>query len=262
MVKHVNLLIPELSPRFDPFALKNVLLAAGGLTLVLSLMSANALWQRQTDAARQKAAEKTLAELQAAVSETGKALAERRPSKVLEDEILRTQNNLQSRAAAIRALASNTGLNSASSNRYSSILAALGRQTMEGVWLTGMDVVGEDIEIRGKMRDHALLPTYLQKLNAEPTFQQFRFSALAMKGVAPSPASAAAAGSTTPASTEAPFVEFALRTSQHSLRPEESKEAKSPIPAAIPDTQQLPPGLIGLLSDIELVSRSHPKDAR
>lgn len=250
MVKHVNLLIPELLPKFDPFALKHVLLASLALFILLTGLSANAIWQKNHEMQQQAIAEATLTELQTRISESGRTLAERRPSPALENEIAQFRHNLHARAAALRTLAQNTALTENTGHPYSEILNALGRQTMEGVWLTGIDAQGEDIEIQGRMRDHALLPIYLQKLNTEPAFQRFRFSALAMKGVKPS--EPAPTGTPAAATVDAPFVEFSLRTMVHAMRPEGGKDGKElpPIASTMP-LRQLPASLQGLLSEIE-----------
>lgn len=250
MIKHINLIIPELLPKFDPFTLKNVVIAASCLVLTLGGMSAYALWQKNQAAGRLASIEKSLLQLQQTIAESGKALSERRPSPTLAAETDQIRGNLHARAAAIRTLALHTAPTDQRSHLYSTVLGALGRQAMEGVWLTAIEVAGNDIEISGRMRDHSLLPMYLQKLNAEPTFQNFRFSALTMKGV--KPASTLSNGNGQANAAEAPFIEFSLRTREHPLHTQKPGDARVNAQVSVDRKQgQLPSSLLNLLAEIE-----------
>jgi hypothetical protein len=78
--------------------------------------------------------------------------------------------------------------------------------------LVGFGFSGKEIEIRGRLLDPALLPTYINRLNDEPAFAGRRFSALDMKGV--DPADDKHDDPSVAAKTKAParYTEFALRT--------------------------------------------------
>lgn len=259
MAKHINLLIPELAPRFDPLALNHVLIAAVSGTLLICGLSAHSAWQLQQSTSQQHKAEKHLAELQEALAETGQALVQRSPSAVLERQVATIRQELKTRAQALRAVGLSTVSASSENLSYSAILDALARQTMDGLWLTGIDIIGKDIEIRGRMRDHTLLPLYLQKLNAEAAFQQFRFSALAMNGITPAADAPPAGAKKTAPAIETPFVEFSLRTSEKPLLAPASTREKLSTTSAGTDETRLPAVLGTLLSELEALRPAPPR---
>ncbi|MFX7640556.1 PilN domain-containing protein, partial [Acinetobacter baumannii] len=76
-----------------------------------------------------------------------------------------------------------TGSMSSSSFGYSDFLAALGRQTQSGLWITGLTIQGDgrDVALTGRMSDPAVLPMYLRKLQQEERFRGRRFAQLEMR---------------------------------------------------------------------------------
>ena len=56
---------------------------------------------------------------------------------------------------------------------FAPYLAALARQTMTGVWLTGVEVGGPSrvLVLKGRVVDPDLVPAYIRQLNREPLFQ-------------------------------------------------------------------------------------------
>jgi hypothetical protein len=56
---------------------------------------------------------------------------------------------------------------------FSPYLTALARQTMQGVWLTGMEIGSGsgDLVLKGRVLESELVPLYIQRLNREPLFQ-------------------------------------------------------------------------------------------
>lgn len=65
---------------------------------------------------------------------------------------------------------------------YSSYMRALARQSMEGVWLTGFNIVGggDKIELAGKAIKPELLPVYINRLKSEAILQGKTFGTLEM----------------------------------------------------------------------------------
>ena len=78
-----------------------------------------------------------------------------------------------------------TGSMSSSSFGYSDFLAALGRQTQSGLWITGLAIQGDgrDVALTGRMSDPAVLPMYLRKLQQEERFRGRRFAQLEMRAL-------------------------------------------------------------------------------
>jgi hypothetical protein len=77
---------------------------------------------------------------------------------------------------------------------YSRYLAALARQTMPGVWLTGLDIGGKSsaLVIKGRALDSALVPAYMRALNRAAPLAGRRVDELRLtaKETAQSPVSA------------------------------------------------------------------------
>ena len=88
-------------------------------------------------------------------------------------------------------------------------LRALANLAMPGVWITGFvwDAASNDMEIRGRTTDPALLPEYIQRLNREPALRGRAFAAL---NIAEGKPEQPAAGSPATASRLPPFHEFTL----------------------------------------------------
>lgn len=70
---------------------------------------------------------------------------------------------------------------------YSAYFKALARQHVEGLWLTSVAIMdaGNQIAVRGRALDPALLPVYLGKLKHEPVMQGKVFGSLQIAQAAP-----------------------------------------------------------------------------
>ena len=87
-------------------------------------------------------------------------------SRALTDELKRAEERLQQRQALLGDLKTGVGGNADGFSRY---LGALARQTMPGVWLTGLQIGGKesDLVIRGRALQSQLVPAYIRSLNQE-----------------------------------------------------------------------------------------------
>lgn len=216
MSQQINLILPELKPRFDPFALP-VVLAASGLGLVIMTVwsiYAGTVAGRLTvekaalDGERQR--------LQQQVQSLGLALSGRKPNPALEQEIRERREDLRQREEALQVVENGRV---GSQSGFSRFLYGFGQQVTDGVWLVGFAVKGEEVEIRGRLTDPGRLPVYIRKLNAEPVFQGRRFAALDMKDVQPKAAGEASKAAPAPATADAapyPYTEFVLRANLES----------------------------------------------
>lgn len=97
---------------------------------------------------------------------------------------------------------------------YSGYFKALARQKVDGLWLTGVSIIGagNDIGVRGRALDAALVPGYLGNLAREGVMQGKAFTSLQIS----QPTLKEGEGKPAPA----PFVEFNLQ----SAAPEEAKK--------------------------------------
>ncbi|WP_020652169.1 PilN domain-containing protein [Massilia niastensis] len=102
-------------------------------------------------------------------------------------------------------------------NGFGGYFKALARQSVQGLWLTGVSVAraGNEIGIKGRTLDPAMVPGYLNRLTREPLMQDKSFASLQIGEAAPLPG-AAVEGK--PASTPAPYVEFSLQSAPEEAR--------------------------------------------
>jgi len=106
---------------------------------------------------------------------------------------------------------------------YSAYFSAFAHARVQGLWLTGVQIVGagNEIGLQGRTLQAGLLPGYLNGLAREPVLKGKAFGQLAMNQVQqPAPAGAAGTGAASAATMPAPtVVEFSLQAHQDSAAP-------------------------------------------
>jgi len=71
---------------------------------------------------------------------------------------------------------------------FAEYLRAFSRQSVDGLWLTGVDILaGGEITIRGRALNAALVPDYIQRLDREQVMRGRSFAALEMRRPGPPP---------------------------------------------------------------------------
>lgn len=200
MSQQINLLLPELRPRFDWLGLPVVVGAALAALLLVAALAVAGMTQGGELAAREQMLKGEMSAVQAESQTLGKALGERRGDALLPQKLDLAKLEVAQRRQVLDLL---TGGGLGAGQGFFGILQGFSQQIVQGVWLVGFAVAGSDIEIRGRLSDPALLPAYVAKLNGEPAFAGRRFATLNMKGVAP-----AASNDALPA----PYTEFVLST--------------------------------------------------
>jgi hypothetical protein len=204
--RNINLYDPSLRLRRDPFGFDALLgsLAAAALLVVLAAVGAQLLLARSEPVASTLAAE--LQSGQSAMQAMAAQNAARRPDTALQGEIARLQRTLLQRRAALQSIdAGSTG----SEAGFSTRLEALARQSVDGLWLTGLTLRPDDVLLKGRATNPALIPVYVQRLEKEPTLQGRSFKALEVNRPldAPTEKSAPTDGAS---GVRAEFVEFTL----------------------------------------------------
>jgi len=117
----------------------------------------------------------------AEVSSDGKAkVLPQAPAEINELKALRQQeaDQRERNAAMASALQSN-------SRAYSDYLIALARQTLPGLWITGLDLNGQaqEMTLSGRMTEPTRLPSYLARLQNETVFQGRKFDQVQLRAV-------------------------------------------------------------------------------
>lgn len=184
MSQQINLLDESLCPKREWLTLNN--LGFGVLATVLALAAAAGMgWlQEAREMQRFKAAEAQLKLAQEQLTVLAGEQGRRRIDPKLEAEVSDAKRILQGKHE-VMAILERGGLGDREG--FSRYLQGFARQAIDGVWITGFDLVagGRSLEIRGRMRQEALLPVYVARLNQEPAFQGRRFAALDMRRVDP-----------------------------------------------------------------------------
>jgi hypothetical protein len=100
---------------------------------------------------------------------------------------------------------------------YAEYFRALARQHVDGLWLTGVSIVGagHDIGVRGRALDPRRVPGYLNRLTLEPIMRGKAFGSLQIRQGASGGAEDSGRGPVTPA----PYVEFSLQSTPEGARP-------------------------------------------
>ena len=209
MTQNINLYDPSLRLRRDWLAFDTV---AGALVVAALLVGVAAVAARWSLARIEPIAAASAAELQArqtAMQALATQNASARPDAAVQAEIVRAQRLLQQRRAALQNL--DGGSAGAAEGGFSGRLEALARQSVEGLWLTGLSLRQDDVLLRGRATNPALIPVYVQRLEQEPTLQGRAFKALDVSRPLETPADrpVATAADAAPGA-RAEFVEFTL----------------------------------------------------
>jgi len=209
MSQQINLLLPELRPRFDWLGLPVVVsLALAGMLLIAGL-SWFGMFQVDRLKMQDAAINAQLSTLQGQVQSLGKALVARQGETGVPAEIAVMRLAVMQRQEVMTAIRQG---DIPDGGGYFSRLQGFSRQAETGVWLVGFAFSGNEVEIRGRLTEPALLPVYINRLNAEPAFVGRRFATLDMKGMDPA-AELPASGTVAPKLPATPrYTEFSLRT--------------------------------------------------
>lgn len=205
MSQQINLILPELRPRFDWLGLPVVAATSlAGVLLVTGLALAGT-WQVERLTQRDAEVKGQLQVLQQQVKALGESLGARQGDTRLPGQIEAARRAVAQRQEVLAAVATND----TSGPGFSGLLQGFAQQTVNGVWLVGFSFGRGEVEIRGRLIDAALLPVYIDKLNEEPAFAGRRFAALDMKAVDPA---APGEGARPGVRAAGPYTEFVLRT--------------------------------------------------
>jgi MSHA biogenesis protein MshI len=166
-------------------------------------------WVRHEAAQLRQPANATTSALEAAQADLTKLtqrLAETKPDARLQTELRLAQAMVTQRQAALDLLqAGNLG----NETGHANALSAFARQSIQGLWLTGVVLDHRHVALRGRAMSAELIPGYINRLNHEATLQGRAFRALHIERALHAPAEAGSA----PARS-APYVDFSLVNAQ------------------------------------------------
>ncbi len=212
MTQNINLCDPSLRARRDLLGFDSALavVAAAVLCVALGTVAAKASLARLEPLAASGASE--LATQQAAVQALAQRAAGSKPDAALQAEIAALQRTLMQRRAALRVVGEGAVDREGG---FAGRLEALARQSIDGLWLTGVVLRQDDVLLKGRTLTPSLIPVFVQRLEHEPSLQGRSFKALdvvrPLEASTPAASSAAMpAGSSGETVGHAGFVEFTL----------------------------------------------------
>ena len=212
MTQNINLCDPSLRARRDLLGFESALAIVAAAVVCVMLAAGGARWSlaRLEPVAASSASE--LGAQQAAVQALAAQAAGSKPDTGLQAEIAGLQRMLTQRGAALRAVSDGAVDREGG---FAGRLEALARQSIDGLWLTGVVLRQDDVLLKGRALTPSLIPVFVQRLDHEPSLQGRSFKALdvirpleAPTAAASSPATAATASAA--AAGHAGFVEFTL----------------------------------------------------
>ena len=170
MSQQTNLFDPRFRPQKPHFSAKTMALALVALTALAVVLQALYAQQNRSLQSALAQTDRRAGELREQTMRFAREFGDQGRSTVLAEEMARVEEQLRMRRALVEGMQGGDGVNA---EGFSPFLTALARQTMNGVWLTGVSLdprLGE-LVIRGRVSEGDLVPAYIRRLNQEPLFK-------------------------------------------------------------------------------------------
>lgn len=210
MSQQINLFNPILQKQKKYFSAVTMAQALGVIllgALTLVYYGKQRVASLQNEASRSAA---RLAQKQARQLEVNAQFVPRQKDQALAAQIATAQAELQSLQKVSAVLRRGQFGNTLG---YSPYFKAFARQSVSGLWLTGLSITGagNEIGVRGRALQPALVPNYINRLTRESVMQGKFFSALQInQGL--QQVNVSQDGASRAAADLAPFIEFSLQS--------------------------------------------------
>jgi len=214
MSQQINLVNPELRPKRELLTAVFMVKVAGVFAVLLGwygwvLMHETAQLKQQRDRLEELAKTEQTRLVQVTQQNPPKT-----PSDELKQEIAAATTSVSEHQQVLEILKS--GITGGNGGFYD-VLQGFARQSVNGLWLTGIAVngAGDQMRISGRAVSPDLIPQYIGKLSGEPVLRGRRFTAFEAAQPKPEPAAAnspdSAANTKAAPSVPAPsYIEFVL----------------------------------------------------
>jgi MSHA biogenesis protein MshI len=223
--QNINFYDASLRSKRDWLTAPNAALAVGACGLAVGL---GTVWARHDLSKLQGPAAETAAALEAAQTELtdlNQRSTELQPNARLQAQVQLAQASVTQRQAALELLRAG-GLGNETG--HANALGAFSRQSLNGLWLTGVVLDHQQVALRGRSLNPELIPAYVSRLNKEAALQGRSFRALNIeRPLLPAPA-ASGADTTPPPPRSAPYVEFSLASAQGAEAPAKTTPEAKP----------------------------------
>jgi len=235
--QQINLFNPIFLKQKKIFGAVPMLQALG--VIVLGVLAMSWFAQQRVDALRQRAAsgQALLAGREARLAKANADFAPRQRSAALQADVTTAQAQLGS-LRQVEAVLHGGGLGNTAG--YAEYFRAFARQNVNGLWLTGLSIVGagKDIGVQGRAMQATLIPDYIARLTAEKIMSGKTFGSLQidrpMVDYAAPAAAPAATSTSTSTSTSAAAAAAATPTVAALLAAVTGQAPPSAAPAATP----------------------------
>ena len=180
MSQQINLFNPIFLKQRKYFSSVAMMQALGILLAGCVLIAAYAQYQVNTLSRESANSDAQLAAVKNQLAEVVAQYGPKPKSQSLEMQIHKTEAELNSVKKVFDILQRGDIGNT---DGYSAYFRALARQTMNGVWLTGLDLngAGNEIALHGRAVEPELLPIYINRLKTERIMQGKSFGTLEIK---------------------------------------------------------------------------------
>jgi hypothetical protein len=222
--QQINLFNPVFLEQKKVFAALPMAKALGAI-VVGALMLTWSAAQRVGELDRSAAAGKAgLALREKRLAEANAQFAPRQKSAALAAELAQADAELNA-LHRVEAVLRGGALGNAAG--YAEYFRAFSRQNVNGLWLTGVSIVGagNDIGVQGRALQPTLIPAYMARLKSERIMRGKSFASLdisrpdAQLAPAVAPVAPATAPAIAPVATLAPFVQFSLQSTEARTEP-------------------------------------------
>lgn len=215
MSQQINLFNPAFQPQKHVLSAAQLALAVG--VLVAGIAAAAVVGSLRTAdlQAQANAGAQQLDKRQTRLASVNAEFAPRQKDATVDGQIIDADRQLAAMRHISGALARGE---LGKTDGFAGYFKALARQSMQGLWLTGVTVGagGAQIGIQGRAIDPAMVPGYLNRLTHEPLMQGKSFASLQIGEAAPLPTQGAdGVAGTRPA----PYVNFSLQSVAEEPRP-------------------------------------------
>lgn len=207
MNQQINLYSPIFRKQEKKFSSVTMLQAAVLLIAGIAVMYGYTTWRTQSLRAHQQAVATQLSTSLARLAEVSAKLPTRRADPRLEREV----NDLERRIQAVQMIRNVSGRDLFKGGAgYADTLVALARQSMAGLWLTGITITGasETLVLAGRTQDPQRVPGYLQRLSSERTLAGLKFEIFQITRPERTPADTARGAE----AVLEPYIEFEVRS--------------------------------------------------
>ena len=180
MSQQINLFNPIFLKQKKYFSVVTMLQALGLIVLGSAVFYAYAAYQVAQLSRQAEESVKRYATEQARLASYSNEFSLQRSGQMLEDELKQVEAQARAQDAVLTTLKSGAIGNT---EGYSEYMRAFARESINGLWLTAFDIVGDgaQMSLSGAVVNPQLVPSYIQRLGKEKIMRGKTFSTLQMQ---------------------------------------------------------------------------------